>query len=171
MVKMNERKPSLRYYERIINRFAEKAQLLAAEAYSIFENEKEICKIIGVIVVHQATELALKALCLQQENTIFQKGKVTIDFDTALQRCTNVIQFDEMILLKDLNGRRNDYQHNALFDRSNFEDLRDLLLDTLAITSKILKHMGYATGEIDFILDKENSLDNENNTKLDMGVV
>ncbi len=141
----------------IINRFAEKSELLAVEAYSIFNLEKEISQIIGIILVHQATELALKALCIKQENLIFQKGNITIKFEDALNRSSNFIKGHEKQILKVLNITRNNYQHSALFDISKWLNTKDFLIDTLIIIAKILEEVKYDPAELKLILGHEAS--------------
>jgi len=152
----------------VINRFAEKSELLAVEAYSIFSSGKEISQIIGIILSHQAAELALKALCIKQENMIFQKGNITITFEEALNRSSNLIKGHNKQILKILNTTRNNYQHSALFDISKFFNTKDFLIDILTIIAKILEEVEYDTTELKLILDHEASNTFYNNLRIDM---
>lgn len=152
----------------VLNRFAEKSELLAAEAYSIFNLKKDISQVIGIIIVHQATELALKALCIKQENSIFGKGNITISFEDALNRSSNIILGHNKQILKILNITRNNYQHSALFDISKWLNPKDFLIDTLKIIVKILGEVDYNPEELKLILDHETSDNFNSNSKANM---
>lgn len=152
-------------FQKVINRFAEKSELLAAEAHSIFNMSKDIHQIIGIIIVHQAAELALKAFCLKQNYTIFKKGSISIRFMEAIKRSKNFLQNEEQEILKILNIKRNAYQHSALFDISDIEFLKFILIDTLSIISKLLEYVGYKPEELNLILSFDNLLEIKTNIK------
>ena len=156
-------KPVRRSYTIYTQRFAEKAEILAVEAYSVFLLKRDICKIIGIILIHQATDLALKSLCLKLETTIFERGSITISFGQALSRSKNIIDKEEHEILKILNLKRNNFQHSALFDISSIDELKYLFIDTLSIISKILKNANYNPDELDLIIEIE---DNEKEANL-----
>ncbi len=147
------KKSVLAYHESTINRFAEKAELLAAESHTIFNLGREINRIIGIIVVHQAAELALKALCLKNERNIFEKGSFSIGFDDAINRNKKDLTYDEETVLRILNQKRNNYQHTAIFDVSDKRELNELLLDSLSIISRILNLVGYNPQEVNVVLN------------------
>lgn len=145
-----------------IERFAEKAELLAAEAYDIFNKDRYICKIIGLIIIHQAAELALKANCLKQERTIIKSGNITITFSEAVKRSNNVLGNQESEILNILNIIRNNHQHSALFDISDIDDMKYRIIDTISIIVKVLENVGYLPNELNLILSHEESLSKNN---------
>lgn len=148
------------YFE-IINLFAEKSELLAVEAYSIFNVEREICKIIGIIIIHQAVELALKALCLHQGIMIFIKGDLTLSFPVAMNKIKGVITDQDKKILRILHIHRNSYQHSAIFDISRIN--KWLVIDALSIINEILDEIGCKSNEINLILELSDLADRENN--------
>ena len=156
MNNLEKARPIRKIYTIYTERFAEKSEILAAEAYNIFQLEREICKIIGIILIHQATELALKSLCLKLERTIFERGNITIGFGQALNRSRDIFDKEEFEILKILNIKRNNFQHSALFDTGVIDELKYLLIDTLSIISKILKNANYNPTELDLIIEIEN---------------
>ncbi len=140
----------------IIHRFAEKSELLATEAFTIFNQKREIHRIIALIIIHQATEHALKALCLNKKINIFKKGGRTISFEDALSNTNKFFHEEEFIALRILNKKRNEYQHSALFNLTDRVYIFELLRDILSIISKILEKVGYNPTEINLILKSDN---------------
>ncbi len=146
--------------QRAIQGFSEKSEMLAAEAYDIFHKKKPINKIISIIIIHQAAELGLKSLCIKREHTIYKK-KDTISFNDALNRNKNILNSNEQEVLNILNEKRRNFQHSALFDQGEPEELKELLLATLSIIIKILSNVNCQGEEIKMILENENSLNND----------
>ena len=165
MEKIVDELPQLPSHIKTVHRFAEKSELLATEAFTIFKQKREIHRIIALIIIHQATEHALKALCLNEKINIFKKGSRTISFEDSLNNTIKFLQKDEFIILKILNKKRNEYQHSALFDLTDSGYIYDLLHDTLSIISRILKKVDYDPTEINLILEYDK--DSRSNDEID----
>ena len=152
---------SRRIISKIIRRFSEKSELLAAESYEIFKKKviikpgENIHQIIGIIIIHQAVELALKAHCIYIERTIHKSGNYTISFEEALKRSGDVVIGNDREVLKILNNMRNNYQHSAIFDISSQLDPYDILLDSISIIVNILINSEYEPSELNIILKNE----------------
>jgi len=56
MEKIVDELPQLPSHIKTVHRFAEKSELLATEAFTIFKQKREIHRIIALIIIHQATE-------------------------------------------------------------------------------------------------------------------
>jgi len=81
------------------NLFAEKTELLAVEDYEIFKRDREIDRVIGIIVLHQAAELTLKALCIIQRISIVRRGEMTIGFAEMMRNLNDNLANDDLTAL------------------------------------------------------------------------
>ena len=139
----------------VIIRFCEKAHSLIAEAVEILKQNKPISEIIAIIIAHQAAEIALKGACVYQDNSIYKHSGITITFEEALNRSSNIISGADRIVFSILNDIRNHYQHHAIYDNSGGVDPKDLILDTISNIISIFNYIGYDSDELQLIIDNE----------------
>lgn len=151
----------------VITRFCEKAHMLIAEAVEILKQNKQISEVMAIIIAHQAAEIALKGACIFQDNSIYKHSGVTITFDEALNRSSNIISGADKTVFSILNDIRNNYQHHAIYDNSGGLDTKDLIFDTISIIISIFDHIGYDADELKLIIDNEVQMFNSISTGLD----
>lgn len=145
--------------------------MLIAEAVEILKQSKQISEVIAIIIAHQAAEIALKGLCIFQDNSIYKNSSVTITFDEALNRSSNIISGADKTFFSILNDIRNNYQHHAIYDNSGGVDTKDLIFDTISIIISIFNHIGYDIDELKLIINNEAQMFNSISTKLDEGEI
>jgi len=150
----------------VITKFCEKAHMLIAEAVEILKQNKPISEVITITIAHQAAEMALKGACIYQDNSIYRNSGITITFDEALNRSSNIISGGDKTVFSILNDIRNNYQHHAIYDNSGGIITKDLILDTISNIISIFNYIGYEVDELQLIFDNETQIFNNISTEL-----
>lgn len=140
----------------LVQRFAEKSELLLIESCKLVQEESDTLLMISLLSYHQATEFSLKAYCILTGVDIYKRDRSTISFYRALNS-QNILDIHEKQLLASLNNIRNSLQHNAFFDISSRPLFIGLLESTIVINKKIYQAINYDDSELDVYLESNYS--------------
>lgn len=141
--------PSLR--NETFEKFCEKTELLIVEVPHILADNKEISKIICTIIVHQSSELLLKAICLFDKKEIYEAGgNKTISYDEALKRSGIKSSLnDHHFNFQTLNMVRNSLQHHATITTTI--PLEKLIINCIISIKQILSDISRDISEINLV--------------------
>ena len=135
----------------LVQKFAEKSELLLIESCKLIQEENNTKLMISLLSYHQATEFSLKAYCKFVGININESDNKTISFSKARKK-VDILTDHQQQLLEDLNLIRNNLQHNAIFDISNKPLILGLLEYTIEINTKIYQAINYDCSELDIYL-------------------